>query len=204
MKLAYVKGKLNPGDVKRALQSKEHHQQVLDADGIVNQWRQLLTQHQIDKHEPQIAIALSCADMALCAMALGIKLPEERSYSGMQGLAHDLVVAVQAMGHNQVQSPWKVSCSGHDFVLQSNVQIPQDGSDGCICVFFLVGITHVQEDANMECFMVKEGQASIPCLRNTKVVDDGDKLLRFVSKKHVQPTALSFSPAKRQRTKSGA
>ena len=97
-----------------------------------------------------------------------------------------------------------VSCSGHDFVLQSNVQIPQDGSDGCICVFFLVGITHVQEDANMECFMVKEGQASIPCLRNTKVVDEGDKLLRFVSKKHVQPTALSFSPAKRQRTKSGA
>ena len=107
MKLAYVKGKLNPGDVKRALQSKEHHQQVLDADGIMNQWRQLLTQHQIDKHEPQIAIALSCADMALRAMALGIKLPEERSYSGMQGLAHDLVVAVQAMGHNQVQSPWK-------------------------------------------------------------------------------------------------
>ena len=93
------------------------------------------------------------------------------------------------------------TCDGEELMLLSNVSLPQDDKPGCVSVFFLVQTTPKEEDANMEIFQVKEGDAKVPLLRNFKILQQHDKLLRFVPKKASAPTALSFSPAKRQRTK---
>ena len=50
-----------------------------------------------------------------------------------------------------------ISCDGEDFILQSNLVIPQDAKIGCISMYFLVQTTHDAEEANMEVNMVKEG-----------------------------------------------
>ena len=95
-----------------------------------------------------------------------------------------------------------ISCDGEDFILQSNLVIPQDAKIGCISMYFLVQTTHDAEEANMEVNTVKEGDAKVPLLRNSKVLNIGDKLMRFVPKKTVTPEELQYSPAaKRRRTK---
>ena len=47
---------------------------------------------------------------------------------------------------------------------------------------FLVQTTHDPEETNMEVNTVKEGDAKIPLLRNSKLLNIDDKLMRFVPK----------------------
>ena len=94
------------------------------------------------------------------------------------------------------------SVGGMDFALTPFTVMPTDDKTGCLACFFLVACIEVVEEANMEITWHKDGDVKVPLLRNSKVLNPEDKLLRHVPKKQVASEALAFSPAKRRRMKS--
>ena len=129
-----------------------------------------------------------------------------RSYHGMAFIICDVSI------HNAIHDTATISrkdkdadivatVGGMDFTLNSSTVIPTDEKTGCLACFFLVACTQVADEANMEIIWHKDGDVKVPLLRNSKVLNPDDKLLRYLPKKQVATEALAFSPAKRRRQK---
>ena len=105
MKLAYLKEKLTPADVKRSL-SKEMFTKVNQADGIMCQCRTVLDGGGVDMNKLEVTTCLGFLDINIVANILGIKLPGERTYKTPEGIAHDFVKVMSQISGVPLESPF--------------------------------------------------------------------------------------------------
>ncbi len=105
MKLAYLKEKLTPAEVKRSL-SKDMFEKVLRADGIMCQCRDVLEAGSVDVNKLEVSTCLGFVDINIVAHLLGIKLPGERAYKTPEGIAHDFVKVMSQITGASLVSPF--------------------------------------------------------------------------------------------------
>lgn len=103
--MAYVKERLQPADVKKAL-AKDMVTKVGKADQLMVQWRTMLEGAGVDMSSHEVMMALGFADIAMAAHALSIRLVGEKTYKSMEGLAHDFVKMINGMVGTNMTSPW--------------------------------------------------------------------------------------------------
>lgn len=110
VKLAYCKEAVGPSECKKMLH-KDSWSSVKEADSIMNTWRKLVTALPNGQELlmiPEVQTCMSYGDMSMAAYTLNVTLPGEdiKKYKTCQSLAHDLVLILEGILNQDLQSPW--------------------------------------------------------------------------------------------------